>query len=171
MDKKLLVTNGCSWVYGDKLKNPKMDNFATTLAKNCKFKEIQNLSMKKGSNARISRVTIHWLLEHQSEWDDMFVLVGWTGAVDRPEFFSPFQTKWVAVNNWSIKADHYCKTTEERRESNMAKAYYEQHWSELGSFQDYFNNVILLQNFLKSNNIDYYFFRSFAFEDPYTHQH
>ena len=35
----------------------------------------------------------------------------------------------------------------------------------------YFNNVILLQNFLKSNNIDYYFFRSFAFEDPYTHQH
>ena len=132
---------------------------------------VQNLSMKKGSNARISRVTIHWLLEHQSEWDDMFVLVGWTGAVDRPEFFSPFQTKWVAVNNWSIKEDHHLKSTEERQERDMAKAYYEQHWSELGSFQDYFNNVILLQNFLKSNNIDYYFFRSFAFEDPYTKQH
>ena len=53
----------------------------------------------------------------------------------------------------------------------MAKKYYELHWSELGSFQNYFNNVILLQNFLKSNNIDYYFFRSFAFEDPYTKKH
>ena len=114
MDKKLLVTNGCSWVFGDKLKNPKKDNFATTLATNAGFKMLQNLSMKKGSNARISRVTIHWLLEHQSEWDDMFVLVGWTGAVDRPEFFSPFQTKWVAVNNWSIKEDHHLKSTEER---------------------------------------------------------
>ena len=171
MDKKLLVTNGCSWVYGDRLKNPKMDNFTTTLAKNCKFKEIQNLSIKKGSNRRISRVTIHWLLEHKDDWDDMFVLVGWTGAVDRPEFFSHMQHKWIPINNWNIKEDYHLQTDAQRQDRDMAKAYYELHWSELGSFQDYFNNVILLQNFLKSNNIDYYFFRSFAFEDPYNKSH
>jgi hypothetical protein len=171
MNKKLLVTNGCSWVYGDKLKNPKQDNFVTTLGKNAKFKQIQNLAIKKGSNRRISRTTIHWLLEHQSEWDDMFVLIGWTGAVDRPEFFSPFQNKWIPINNWNIKGDEHIKTDEERQDRDMAEKYYAYHWSELSSFQDYFNNVILLQNFLKSNNIDYYFFRSFAFEDPYTRKH
>ena len=171
MNKKMLVTNGCSWVYGDTLKNPRMDNFATTLATSGGFNGVQNLSIKKGSNARISRVTIHWLLEHQSEWDDIFVLIGWTGAIDRPEFFSPMQQKWIPINNWNIKEDHHLKSTEEEQDRDMAKAYYELHWSELGSFQDYFNNVILLQNFLKSNNIDYYFFRSFAFEDPYHKSH
>ena len=171
MNKKLLVTNGCSWVYGDKLKNPKQDNFVTTLGKNAKFKQIQNLAIKKGSNRRISRTTIHWLLEHQSEWDDMFVLIGWTGAVDRPEFFSTFQNKWIPINNWNIKGDEYIKTEEERQDRDMAEAYYSLHWSELASFWDYYSNVLHLQNFLKSNNIRYYFFRSFAFEDPYTRQH
>jgi hypothetical protein len=171
MDKTILVTNGCSWVYGDKLKNPKQDNLVTTLGKNAKFKEIQNLSIKKGSNARISRVTIHWLLEHQSEWDDMFVLIGWTGAVDRPEFFSPFQMKWIPINNWNIKGDEYIKTEEERQDRDMAEAYYTLLWSELASLQNYYSNVLLLQNFLKLNNIKYYFFRSFAFEDPYSKKH
>jgi len=171
MNSKTLVTNGCSWVYGDKLKNPLEDCFAATLAKNSWFEQMYNLSIKKGSNSRISRTTIHWLLEHKEMWDDIFVLIGWTGAVDRPEFYSQMQNEWIPINNWNIKPDEHIKTEEERRESNMAKAYYELHWSELSSFQDYFNNVILLQNFLKSNNIDYYFFRSFAFEDPYTHQH
>ena len=171
MNKKLLVTNGCSWVYGDKLENPSTDNFAVTLGRNTQFEKVQNLAIKKGSNRRIARVTIHWLLEHQDEWDDMFVLIGWTGAVDRPEFFSPFQKKWIPINNWNIKEDRHLKNKQQEQDRDMARAYYELHWSELGSFQDYFNNVILLQNFLKSNNIDYYFFRSFAFEDPYRQKH
>ena len=158
MNSKTLVTNGCSWVYGDKLKNPNTDNFAATLAKNSWFDQMYNLSIKKGSNHRISRTTIHWLLEHKEMWDDIFVLIGWTGAVDRPEFFSQFQQKWVAINNWNIKPDKYIKSEEDKQDRDMAEKYYEYHWSELSSFQDYFNNVILLQNFLKSNNIKYYFF-------------
>ena len=68
---KRIVTNGCSWVFGDKLKNPKKDNFATTLATNAGFKMVQNLSMKKGSNARISRVTIHWLLDNKPNYNHL----------------------------------------------------------------------------------------------------
>ena len=171
MNSKTLVTNGCSWVYGDKLKNPLEDCFAATLAKNSWFEQMYNLSIKKGSNSRISRTTIHWLLEHKEMWDDIFVLIGWTGAVDRPEFYSQMQNEWIPINNWNIKEDHHLKSTADYQDRDMAKKYYELHWSELGSFQNYFNNVILLQNFLKSNNIKYYFFRSFAFEDPYTKKH
>ena len=40
MDKTILVTNGCSWVYGDKLKNPKQDNHAATLAKNTEIRKM-----------------------------------------------------------------------------------------------------------------------------------
>ena len=171
MDKTILVTNGCSWVYGDRLENPLQDNFTTTLAHNSWFEQMYNLSIKKGSNHRISRTTIHWLLEHKEMWDDIFVLIGWTGAIDRPEFFSEMQAKWIPINNWNIKEDHHLKTIADRQDRDMAKKYYEYHWSELSSFQDYFNNVLLLQNFLKSNNIRYYFFRSFAFENPYTKEH
>ena len=39
MNSKTLVTNGCSWVYGDKLKNPLEDCFAATLAKNSWFEQ------------------------------------------------------------------------------------------------------------------------------------
>ncbi len=171
MNKKTLVTNGCSWVYGDKLDNPLEDNFAATLAYNSWFENIYNLSIKKGSNSRIARTTVHWLLEHKELWDDIFVLIGWTGAIDRPEFYSQMQNEWIPINNWNIKENHHLKSTKDYQDRDMAKMYYEYHWSELNSFQDYFNNVILLQNFLKSNNIKYYFFRSFAFEDPYTKKH
>ena len=170
MDKKFLVTNGCSWVYGDRLEKPEEQNFGRLLG-NSMFKQSCNLAIKKGSNSRISRVTIHWLLDNKDKWDDIFMLIGWTGAVDRPEFFSPFQNKWIPLNNWSIKGDEHIKTDSERQDRDMAEAYYSLHWSELASFWDYYSNVLLLQNFLKSNNIDYYFFRSFAFEDPYTRQH
>jgi hypothetical protein len=111
------------------------------------------------------------LLEHKEKWDDLFVLIGWTGAIDRPEFYSEMQANWIPINNWNIKPDKYIKSEEDKQDRDMAEKYYEYHWSELSSFQDYFNNVLLLQNFLKSNNIDYYFFRSFAFEDPYTKKH
>jgi hypothetical protein len=171
MDNKTLVTNGCSWVYGDRLENPLQDTFTTTLVHNSWFDQMYNLSIKKGSNRRISRTTIHWLLEHKEKWDDLFVLIGWTGAIDRPEFYSEMQANWIPINNWNIKPDKYIKSEEDKQDRDMAEKYYEYHWSELSSFQDYFNNVLLLQNFLKSNNIDYYFFRSFAFEDPYTKKH
>jgi hypothetical protein len=171
MDNKTLVTNGCSWVYGDRLDNPLDDNFTTTLAYNSWFEQVYNLSIKKGSNSRIARVTVHWLLEHKEMWDDIFVLIGWTGAIDRPEFYSDMQAKWIPINNWNIKEDRHLKSTADRQDRDMAKKYYEYHWSELSSFQDYFDNVLLFQNFLKSNNIKYYFFRSFAFENPYTKKH
>ena len=53
MDKTLLVTNGCSWVYGDKLEKPEEQNF-TRLLGNSMFKQSCNLAIKKGSNSRIS---------------------------------------------------------------------------------------------------------------------
>jgi hypothetical protein len=110
-------------------------------------------------------------LDNKDKWDDIFVLIGWTGAVDRPEFFSPFRQEWIAINNWNIKGDEYIKTDEERQGRDMAESYYSLFWSEEASFQNYYSNVLLLQNFLKLNNIKYYFFRSFAFEDPYTQKH
>ena len=47
----MLVTNGCSWVYGDTLKNPRMDNFATTLATSGGFNGVQNLSTRRVEKA------------------------------------------------------------------------------------------------------------------------
>ena len=157
---RVLYINGCSWTYGDGLEDPQNDNFSNKLTKIFPFEECINDSQCGGSNHRIVRKTINFLLENKDYWDDLFVLVGWT-CVNRTEFWSDFDKKWLWVNEW--------RQSEHSEKGHKARLFYENLWNETESFVDYFLSVLELQSFLKLNNIKYYMFRSFAFQNPINH--
>lgn len=158
---RILYVNGCSWTYGEDLKNPPQEVFSTNLKNIFPFEECINDSQCGGSNHRIVRRTINFLLENKEYWDDLFILIGWT-CMHRTEFWSDFNKEWLWVNQY--------RQSENSEKGHKARVFYQNLWNETEAFTDYFLSVLELQSFLKLNNIKYYMFRSFAFQNPQTNE-
>ena len=73
--------NGCSFVWGDELKDPMNSRFSKLLSDKINMQEI-NLSLKGGSNDRIFRTTMDYL--QTSPKPDIMIIV-WSG-IDRFEY-------------------------------------------------------------------------------------
>ena len=88
MDKTLLV-NGDSFVFGDGLKNPINDVWATKLGDRLNM-DVINLGESGGSNQRILRTTTEWILDYfyydptYETAKDLYVIITWSNP-DRIE--------------------------------------------------------------------------------------
>lgn len=158
---KYCYVNGCSYTYGDTLSDPANENFSVKFSKNLNFVDCVNDSQCGGSNHRIVRTTLNFLLNNKDCWDDLLVIIGWT-CPHRIELWSDYSHEWLWINQY--------RQSEYSEKGHKARLYYQNIWNEVNAYTDYFLNVITLQSFLKLHNIKYYMFRSFAFQNPLTNK-
>jgi hypothetical protein len=154
-----LYTNGCSFVWGDELKDRKNEAFPFLLQKRLGCELIQEASCGS-NNQRILRSTIglpdwtalsgeglggensgrDWKLHEKLTKDD-FVIIGWS-SIYRYEYY---QNEW---NNVSPADGEKFKVIK----------YFKEEWF----IVNFLNQVLTLQNHLKYHNIPFFFFLSFA---------
>ena len=167
-NKKILLTNGCSWTWGGGLEphfdsNERMiqenDRLRQTLVwphwlgKLRNFDHVVNLSMGCGSNDRIIRITTEWLL-NQPDYviENITAVIQFTNLF-RYEYYLPVQDTWVKANpnlvcgtrgNWDF--DH--------KQCNKHRILT---WTNDEGFQKAVNVVFGLQGILKNFGIEHYF--------------
>ena len=133
-----LYFNGCSFVWGDELEDRKNEAFPFLLQKkiNC---EILNDSLNGISNQRILRTTLLRDLKGYT------AIIGFT-SLYRTEYFSE-NKNWLRIN--PTGGNH-----KEMKDFTMI----EHEWL----IMNFINQVLVLQNYFKYNNIPFFFFLSFA---------
>ena len=149
----ILYTNGCSFVWGDELKDRKNEAFPFLLQKRLGCELIQEASCGS-NNQRILRSTIglpDYRASYESDRDynlhekltgDDFVIIGWS-SIYRYEYYS--DEIWNEV------------TPSDGEKFKVIK-YFKEEWF----IVNFLNQVLALQNHLKYHNIPFFFFLSFA---------
>lgn len=116
-----------------------------------------DLSEDGNSNDAITLTTILYLLnvlpENRSKYH---VIIGWT-ALPRRLKYSDLYKKFVSLNNnflVHLNGDNKMYSELKEYTTTMMSLYHEDH------YLNYITNIMLLENFLKSNNCTYTFYRS-----------
>jgi hypothetical protein len=140
-----LYFNGCSFVWGDELEDREQESFPYLLKEkfNC---DILNDSANAASNQRILRTTL------SRDLKDYFVIIGWS-SIFRYEYFTD---KGVTLLN-KYDFEVWNQVTPGMKGFHTG-AYLEYEWF----IMNFINQVLVLQNYLKNNNIPYFFFLSFG---------
>ena len=136
-----IYANGCSYVAGDGLESNPRKTAIHFLAEelNCEY---FNNAKGGGSNQRIVRTTINWLLENKDKWNDVLVLIGWTGIL-RYEILQG--KKWKQMKSYDGNPDDILR------------------FSTSDQFEfEYLDSILYLQLFLEANNIKYIFWNTFT---------
>tara|TARA_R100000030_G_scaffold8859_1_gene6104 strand:+ start:3589 stop:4263 length:675 start_codon:yes stop_codon:yes gene_type:complete len=131
----ILYTNGCSFVWGDELRDRKNEAFPFLLQKKFNCQLIDD-SQCGSNNQRILRTTLQ-----QNFKKDIFVIIGWS-SIYRYEYYE---------NGWNNVAPHH-------GEKFKVIKYFKEEWF----IVNFLNQVLALQNHLKYHNIPFFFFLSFA---------
>tara|TARA_B100002019_G_scaffold174112_1_gene150540 strand:+ start:10328 stop:11032 length:705 start_codon:yes stop_codon:yes gene_type:complete len=172
---KILLSNGCSWVNGAGLKDRNNERWSHHLSKKMNMKDI-NISSEGASNDTITRTTIEWFTKNQVDFKDVFVVIGWT-QFTRAEFFNDVTQEYENQNFVSFGDSKTDKTTEDffEKQSKMMlrpsdltpthtwwRVYLKYYFNFEKKLTDYVNNVLFLQSFFKSNNINFLQYQSFG---------
>ena len=133
-----LYTNGCSWVWGDELLDRENESFPNLLKNrlNC---ELTDKSKNGSDNQRILRDVL------SRDLTDHFVIIGWAG-ITRYEYYDRDSENWESG---------ICPTS--RRYDPSIHKYFEYDWFVI----NFLNQVLAVQNYLKYNNIPFFFFKSY----------
>ena len=133
-----LYTSGCSYVWGDELEDRKNEAFPYLLKNrlNC---ELTDDSQCGSDNQRILRSTL------KTDLTDCFVIIGWAG-ITRYEYYDRDSENWES-GICPINMDDY----------PPIHKYFEYDWFVI----NFLNQVLALQNYLKYNNIPFFFFMSY----------
>jgi len=153
-----IYANGCSYVAGDGLQSNPLKTAIYFLAEelNC---ECFNNAKGGGSNQRIVRTTIDWLLKNKNKWSDVLVLVGWT-EFHRYEILN--NENWIQVSRIDFPPEEIQNTI---RYENW-KSYIANFYNIWRMYNNYLDNILYLQLFLESNNIKYIFWDSIGDFSP-----
>ena len=153
-----IYANGCSYVAGDGLQSNPLKTAIYFLAEelNC---ECFNNAKGGGSNQRIVRTTIDWLLKNKNKWSDVLVLVGWT-EFHRYEILN--NKNWIQINSIDFPPEEIQNTI---RYENW-KSYIANFYNIWRMYNNYLDNILYLQLFLESNNIKYIFWDSIGDFSP-----
>jgi len=134
----LLYTNGCSFTYGDDLKNPIRDSWPTLLSKKYNM-SLKNDATSGCDNLFIYLTTLDFVLSNTQIHDKLFIIIGWT-SFKRIQYY---ENKKI---NFFVCYQNY---------HNILKPYLENIF--LYNEQLYY---ILLSQILESFKIKYLFFNS-----------
>lgn len=128
-----LYTNGCSFVWGDELKDRENEAFPFLLKKRLGC-ELINDAQCGSNNQQILRMTL------SRKFDNHFVIIGWS-SIYRYEYYNK---EWMNVNPTD-------------GEKFKTLQWFKEDWFVV----NFVNQVLTLQNYLKYNNIPFFFFLSF----------
>jgi hypothetical protein len=178
---KLLYTNGCSWTFGDGVSEhpgfprthnatidyENMKNYAwpSVLANKLGY-EVVNDSIAGGSNVRIVRTTVDFIMNYPKEnYQDLVIIIGWT-TVERDEIYIDHDTMpgWIRFNagheftnkeQFSDKrfTKDDLKTLDEYRRIYMTYMY-----NHRINLKKYIQQKFILSNLLENLGIKYIFF-------------
>jgi hypothetical protein len=172
----ILVTNGCSFTAGQSLfwaeNNYKQYAFGHTIKKqlNCNF---VNLAKSSGSNDRILRTTMDWLLENKNKDCFVFIVIP---TFDRFEltWHQDEEIDYLIENTNDLPIEYYQKNLYIYRMMNNFKKrinkfynvenYYEYSHDWVFQMNRQMKQFLLLESYFKQNNIKYGFAWAVDFE-------
>lgn len=117
-----ILTNGCSWTYGDELENPRQQAWPALLANRLKI-PLVNIAVKGSGNDAICRRTIEYLYQNLSTRSKPLVILAWSQITRKEawdEKFLSYQpiacidhknlshTEKSYLENWNM-FDHYTR--------------------------------------------------------------
>jgi hypothetical protein len=155
----MLYANGCSFTYGTGLAH-KDKAWPFMLAEKLGIKDIETDAERGISNQYIVRQTITKVSEHIASGKKPFVAVGLT-APNRREHF--IENKNVLIHNIPSHEYHGNIRLDEETNTDLDKfnqLYMKHFWSPVYDFHNYLIQVLTLQNFCVSNNLEYVIFNS-----------
>lgn len=179
----ILYANGCSMMLGSELGEEDSHNRPLDVeyrAKHCSVgvladllnaDEVVNDSCGGGSNDRIVRTTIDWVLANKDR-DDILVIIGWTEPSRRELYLQDIRLH----HNWATEEEYpFTQTMYHDPDSDIGKSklgkltehYLMNHRCEIVDIYQYLQQIILLREFLKSNNIPHLFFSGLSSIDIY----
>jgi len=159
----ILYANGCSYTTGCELEGPHIGDskynkdraWPAILGKNLGATEVINEAKAGGSNDRIIRTSLDWILSNRSK-EKLLVVIGWT---------DPYRTE--------IKIDgtyhHICSALQRKSNKILKEAH--RHFTTYYCDDSYaqpkkVHQVILMQDFLKLRKINYFFFNAILSVQP-----
>ena len=179
LNKKLLITDGCSWTAGD-IVDPEIfgeevwhvnhpDNDQYRLPKVWPHKlgkllgiETLNISHAGSSNDGIARRLLNKLPSVLEKYkpEDILVIVGWTSPERKDFYYKPLNDETRA---WSTlyPAEIFNNNIEDEDRKKFFKMYVQDYWHSEEYISRYITHNITLHNYFKNNNIDHIFFDAF----------
>ena len=144
---KTLYTIGDSWTQGYDLENPEIECYPYLLSQ--KFGcELVNEALSKASNDWMFRKAIEWICKYKGNYEELFVIVGWSIPCRREE---NFQFYFGGPTEWERKVIKY-----RNKISNFISNHLYNY--ELVSIRTLVY-IFTLQEVLKSKNIKYLFYQ------------
>lgn len=175
---KILFANGCSWTAGNGIsKDPLLNNddgLVEDLKSSARFAwpavlgeklsyHVINSAVGAGSNERIIRTTLDFVMSHPpEEYKDLLVVVGWT-SVERGEVYinngekagwHTFNARQTFSDSHPFIPEHEIKTDVDKYQ----KIYLTHIYDRNVNMMNYYRGVFLLSNVLENLKIKYLFF-------------
>ena len=163
MDKKILLTSGCSFTMGSS-KNLKKDSWPKYLARHYNLK-LRNPAMGSIGNGLIAKQIIYQTTQllKINKPEDILVGIMWSG-IDRHEFYtlSKDAKRYVVTDGLIenptevVPRKKYWSILHPAHTEPISKIYYKYLHSTMGSLVNTMFNILAVQSFLKLNKIDYF---------------
>lgn len=166
----ILFTNGCSWTWGGGLglDHPDQDEersnsvWPAQLGKLINAQQTYNLAMGCGSNQRIVRTTIDWVLSQPKELlKNTIAVIQWT-ELSRYEFYYPedyandyenYDERWVRCKTGCILNQYDNNESAKKKYNDLRLSTY----TEIEGMYRFVGDLLAIQNLLEQHNITYYF--------------
>jgi hypothetical protein len=164
----ILFTNGCSWTWGGGLNLDRHDDQRDKSVWPKKLSDIlcaekyYNLALGCGSNQRIVRTTIDWILSQTKEdLAKTTAIIQWT-ELSRYEFYYPFnrrdeyentQSRWVRCKVDCILNQYDDNESAKKKYNDLRLSTY----TEIEGMYRFMCDLLAVENLLTQHNIPYYF--------------
>jgi hypothetical protein len=157
-----ILTNGCSFTYGDELDDPSTQAWPHVLESIMNESDsVINLSTRGASNTKILRDTIEYINKDPLEID--MVIIGWTDCT-RAEFYSQRPLTNQRYKNYTgpIQVNSLWGDQSFVGSNEFFKDYYK-YWQDYSlDYTSWLMQVQLLESYLEEHNIDHKFFIAFG---------
>jgi hypothetical protein len=168
---KILITAGCSFTQYPKDRFHNWPGFLSQYL-NCEPSSYF-LGVGSADNSYIANTTLHTLSTiDKNDYDRIIVGVMWSG-INRMSFFltekpDDYDDNKIEYNPIGYMNNNYYFVGP-KWNGNLAKIYYKNFYDEIGSIIQTLKNMLLVQNFLKLNNIKY-FFTEYSYDSVSSNQ-
>ena len=164
----ILFTNGCSWTWGGALGLDKDDELRENsvwpkqLGNLVNAEKTYNLAMGCGSNQRIVRTTVDWILSQSKEdLAKTVAIIQWTEP-SRYEFYYPddHQNGYENIQSRWVKCKVDCILNQYDDDESAKKKYNELRlstYTEIEGMYKFIGDLLAVESLLTQHNIPYYF--------------
>lgn len=142
-------------------------NWPSKVGKNLNINNIINEAFGGGSNQRVMRMTIDFLLKYpKDELNNLLIIIGWTSSDRREIFLKDYETfeffnPTHKFSNTLTYPDRLTKDNIDEFDIFQEK-YIDLLHNDYESTLNYFQEIYLLSNLLENLKVKYLFFNSFA---------